>query len=245
MIGAIIQARMSSTRLPGKVMMEFSGNSLLGHIIKRLSASKTLSKIIVATTVNPSDDRIQQWAEERSILCFRGSEADVLNRYFEAARKFDVKHIARITSDDPFKDPQVIDQVANLYFAESLDFAYNNKPPSFAEGLDTEIFSFSALEQANKNATDPFEREHVTQHFYRNPDLFTQKNLQSPIDFSHLRWTIDTPEDMKMAQAVYAALYRPDSVFYASEILALLEKHPEISQINQQVKRSDMYSKKN
>lgn len=242
MIGAIIQARMNSTRLPGKVMMEFSGNSLLGHIIERLSASKKISKIIVATTINPNDDKIQLWAEDRGILCYRGSETDVLNRYYEAALQFNIEHIARITSDDPFKDPKIIDQVADLYFKESLDFAYNNKPPSFAEGLDTEIFSFHALNQANQKAIDPFEREHVTQHFYRNSTLFRQQNLKSPFDFSYLRWTIDTPEDMEMAKAVYAALYRPGSVFYASDILALLEKRPEIAQINQQVKRSAMYS---
>ena len=139
----------------------------------------------------------------------------------------------------------MIDQVADLYLKESLDFAYNNKPPSFAEGLDTEIFSFKALTQANKNATDPFEREHVTQHFYRNPTLFKQKNLLSPVDFSHLRWTIDTEADFNMARKVYAELYVPGEVFYATDILRLLEKHPEIAQLNQDVKRSDMYSKKN
>jgi spore coat polysaccharide biosynthesis protein SpsF len=245
MITAIIQARMSSTRLPGKIMLEFSGNTLLGHIIERLGYSKKISKIIVATTTNPADDKIIDWLEKNQIAYFRGDESDVLNRYYEAARYYEATHIARITSDDPFKDPCIIDDVADLYLTNSLDFAYNNNPPSFPEGLDTEIFSFKALTMANKNATDPFEREHVTQHFYRNPTKFKQKNLLSPIDNSQLRWTLDTPEDLAMAKAVYQNLYKSGSIFLTKDILELLEIHPEISKINQSVGRSAMYKKSN
>ena len=156
MITAIIQARMSSSRLPGKVMMEFSGNSLLGHIIERISYSKHLSRIVVATTDNPREVPLIDWLEKWGIDYFRGSESNVLNRYFEAAKYFNAKHIARITSDDPFKDPVIIDQVADLYFNESLDFAYNNNPPSYAEGLDAEIFSFNALSIAESDSQDSF-----------------------------------------------------------------------------------------
>ncbi|HEU5291370.1 MAG TPA: glycosyltransferase family protein [Cyclobacteriaceae bacterium] len=243
MITAIIQARVSSTRLPGKILAKFSGNSLLGHIIDRISYSKFISQTVVATTTNPADDVLVEWLKANQIPFFRGDETNVLSRYLEAAKKFNATHIARITSDDPFKDPEIIDAVASLYLNESLDFAYNNKPPSFAEGLDTEIFSFQALSRANKESNDPFEKEHVTQFFYRNPEKFKQKNLLSPVDFSHLRWTIDTLEDMAMAKAVYEALYKPGKIFHAKEILALIEKHPEIAQINQSVKRSDMYKK--
>lgn len=243
MITAIIQARVSSTRLPGKVLENFSGNTLLGHIINRLAYSKYISNIIVATTTNPADDALVEWLELNKVSYFRGNESDVLNRYFEAAKKFNASHIARITSDDPFKDPEIIDAVASLYLEESLDFAFNNKPPSFAEGLDTEIFSFRALSLAEENAKDPFEREHVTQFFYRNPEKFKQKNLLSPIDFSQFRWTIDTLEDMTMAKVVYEALYKPGKIFLTNEILSLIESRPEIAQINQGVKRSDMYKK--
>lgn len=243
MITAIIQARMSSTRLPGKIMSSFSGNTLLGHIIDRISYSKYVSHIIVATTENSADDKLIEWLEANKVAYFRGSESDVLNRYYETAKQVNAKHIARITSDDPFKDPQILDDVAQLYFEESLDFAYNNKPPSFAEGLDTEIFSFNALIRAERDATDPFEREHVTQYFYRNPEKFKQKNLTSPIDYSYLRWTIDTEEDMLMAKQVYETLYKPGEIFLAPDILSLIDENPQIPLINQNVKRSDMYKK--
>jgi spore coat polysaccharide biosynthesis protein SpsF len=243
MITAIIQARMSSTRLPGKVMLRFSGNCLLGHIVERLSYSKHISGIVVATTVNAADDAIAEWADKNNIPYFRGSEADVLNRYYETAKNFGAQNIARITSDDPFKDPRIIDQVADLYFNEGLDFAYNNNPPSFAEGLDTEIFSFAALTRAEKDAITPFEREHVTQHFYKNPEKFKQSNLSSPVNYSHLRWTIDTSEDLQMTEAVYKNLYVPGKIFYAEDILRLLESKPQISTLNQSVKRSAMYNK--
>lgn len=244
MIHAIIQARLSSTRLPGKVLQSFSGNTLLGHIIERLSFSKHISKVVVATTSSAADDTLIEWLKSRNIPYYRGDESDVLNRYFEAAKNFGSTHIARITSDDPFKDPEIIDKVATLYLKKSLDFAYNNNPPTFAEGLDTEIFSFEALTRANQDASDPFEREHVTQHFYRNPGKFRQENLVSNTDFSDMRWTVDTASDMEMAREVYRHLYRKGSVFLANDILELLKQKPEIQSINQNVKRSDMYKNK-
>lgn len=245
MITAIIQARLSSTRLPGKVLHYFSNNTLLGHIIDRISKSKFISKVLVATTDNPADSKLVDWLEQQGITYFRGDESDVLGRYYEAAREIKARHIARITSDDPFKDPEIIDAVAEMYFSKQLDFAYNNKPPTFAEGLDTEIFSFEALSLANASAIDPFEREHMTQYFYRNPDKFKQSNLASPTDYSHLRWTIDTEQDLLMTKTIYSHLYRPNSIFFARDILALIDKHPEIPQLNQNVKRSDMYKKNN
>jgi spore coat polysaccharide biosynthesis protein SpsF len=243
MITAILQARMSSTRLPGKIMLTFSGKCLLAHIVERLTYSRTISDIVIATTINPADDLVVDWAEANHIKYFRGSESDVLNRYYEAAKYVGAKNIARITSDDPFKDPAIIDAVADMYLTQGLSFAYNNKPPSFPEGLDTEIFSFDALLMAERQATDPFEREHVTQHFYRNPGKFPQKNLQSPVDRSYLRWTVDTMEDLRMSARVYKELYKPGQIFYAQDILNLLDLKPEISSINQGVKRSAMYNK--
>ena len=243
MITAIIQARMLSTRLPGKVMIAFSGNNLLGHIIDRLSHSKKISKIVVATTTNTADDKLTDWLEKNNIPYYRGDESDVLNRYFEAAKRFEANHVARVTSDDPFKDPQVIDDVASLYFEKSLDFAYNNNPPSFPEGLDTEIFSFEALTIANRDAVDSFEREHVTQHFYRNPGKFKQMNLSSPQDNSHLRWTLDTVEDLAMTKAVYEKLYKRGQIFLTNDILELFKTNPEIQKLNENVSRSTMYKK--
>ena len=244
MITAIVQARMNSSRLPGKVMTRFSGNSLLGHIIERIGYSTQISKIVIATTTHTADDEIVDWATNNNIDFYRGSESDVLNRYFEAAKTVQATHVARITSDDPFKDPNVIDAVAAMYLNESLDFAYNNHPPSFPEGLDTEIFSFASLAQANKTAQDPFEREHVTQFFYRNPLLFKQKNLSAPRDYSFLRWTLDTKEDLEMTKMVYDRLYKKGKIFLMNDVLDLLEREPGIQTINQNVSRSAMYNRK-
>lgn len=243
MITAIIQARMNSSRLYGKVLREFSGDTLLGHIINRLKYSRYITSIIVATTDNPSDDILVSWLKSNNIEFYRGSENNVLNRYYEAAKKNNASNILRVTSDDPFKDPQIIDDVIELFFNKSLDFAYNNHPPTFAEGLDTEVFTFQALQIAEGESKELFEQEHVTQFFYRNPMRFKQLNLVSPINYSHLRWTIDTEEDLKMTEIIYKNLHRKNDIFLALDILKFIEKRPDIPQINSRVKRSDMYNK--
>jgi len=243
MITAIIQARMNSSRLYGKVLREFSGNTLLGHIIERLKYSKYISEVIVATTDTEADDVLVSWLDSRSVKYYRGSENDVLDRYFEAASSANATNILRVTADDPFKDPQIIDQVVDLFFNQSLDFAYNNNPPSFAEGLDTEIFTFDALKKANRESQDDFEREHVTQFFYRNPDIFKQANFQNSFDYSYLRWTIDTEDDMEMTKIVYENLYNKNKIFLSSDILNFIEKRADVPEINLNVKRSAMYNK--
>lgn len=180
MIAAIVQARMGSTRLPNKVLKDLCGRPLVWQVINRVKASRKIDKIILATTQNPNDAALENWAGENDIPCYRGSEDDVLDRFYNAARLFKADVIVRITPDDPFKDPAIIDQVIDLFEEEKLDFAYNNKPATFPEGLDTEVFSFQALERAWTEAKDPFEREHVTQYFYRHPELFRQKCLIHP-----------------------------------------------------------------
>lgn len=242
MIAAIIQARTSSTRFPGKVFADIEGNPLIFHVVDRLKWSKRIQKIVLATTVNPADDKLQRWADLNSVECFRGSEEDVLDRYYQAAKGVEADVIVRITSDDPFKDPAIIDAVIELLLNQGLDFAYNNKPPTFPEGLDTEVFKFGALESAQRESTDPFEREHVTQYFYRNPAKFSQSNLPFEKKLSALRWTIDTQKDLEMAREVYRRLYRQGEIFLFRDVLALLEREPWIASINGSVLRSSMYS---
>lgn len=244
MVVAIIQARINSTRLPNKVFLNISDRPLIWHVVNRLTYSKKIEKIIIATTDNKKDDLLERWAMENNIFCFRGSEEDVLERYYQAAIEFDVDTILRITADDPFKDPHIIDQVIGLYQDNNLDFACNNNPPTFPEGLDVEVFSFDALKLAHINARDAFEREHVTQYFYRNPAMFYQKCLMNNIDISYLRWTIDTRLDYDMVQKVYAKLFHIDSCFVMKDILNLIQEKPEIAKINSGVYRSAMYSHK-
>lgn len=243
MITAIIQARTGSTRLPNKVFADIEGYPLIWHVVNRLKSSQKIEQIVLATTTNPSDAALQIWADAQGIRCFRGSEDNVLDRYFQAAKLHNASTIVRITADDPFKDPQVIDQVIEYFFANNLDFAYNNNPPSYPEGLDTEVFSFEALDKANKTAATAFEREHVTQHFYKNTEMFSQQNISYKENISHLRWTIDTSEDLEMTKVVYKEFFKGKEVFLLEDILKLLTEKPDIQKMNQDVSRSSMYTK--
>jgi len=243
MITAIIQARVGSTRLPNKVFAELSGKPLIWHVVERVRRSKRIEKIVLATTVNPMDDSLAEWANSHNVEVFRGSEEDVLSRYYQAALSSGASTIARITADDPFKDPEITDEVIDLCIEGELDFACNNNPPSFPEGLDAEIISMSALERAEREVQDPLDREHVTLHFYKHPEKFRQKNLSHSEDISFLRWTIDTEPDLEMARLVYKHLYKEDKIFLMNDILRLLESKPEIKDINMNVKRSVLFRK--
>ncbi len=244
MTAAIIQARISSTRLPGKVLKEVCGKPLIWHVVNRLKPSEKIEKIILATTINKADDVLEEWAKNNKLDYYRGSEDDVLERFYQAAANFKVDTIVRITSDDPFKDYLVIDRVIDLFEKENLDFAYNNKPATFPEGLDVEVLSFKSLEMARFQAKDNFEREHVTPYLYRNPALFRQNCLLNSSDLSHLRWTIDTQKDLDMVRIIYQELFTTKKIFLLQDILSLLEIKPDISLINIDVPRSDMYKNK-
>lgn len=243
MIAAIVQARMASTRLPGKSLAPLAGRPLIAHVFERIAASREIGVSALATTTDASDDPLVEWATAAGIRCVRGPVDDVLKRYRFACDALMPDAVVRITADDPFKDPDVIDATIGLFRRSNLDFAYNNKPPSYPEGLDAEVFTAIALRRADDDARDPFEREHMTQHLYRNPALFRQANLSHDRDLSHLRWTIDTEADLKMARMVYERLYVPGRVFRFAEILALLAREPHIAAVNAGEARSAMYRK--
>jgi spore coat polysaccharide biosynthesis protein SpsF len=238
----IIQARVGSTRLPKKIFAEISGKPLLYHVLKRARKSRKIHDVVVATTRNPQDDVVEDWCLAENVSIFRGDEEDVLRRFYEAAVSYNADTVVRITADDPFKDPVIIDQVIDMYFRDGLDFSCNNNPPSFPEGLDVEVFSMDALTEANINASSSFEREHVTQYFYRHPKKYLLGNYAYKENISQLRWTIDTEEDLKMVRAVYNGLYSSKKIFLMEDILEFLLKNRKISIINSHVKRSDMYT---
>lgn len=239
---AIIQARCGSTRFPNKVFADIDGKPLIWHVVNRLTYAKKIDKIIIATTVNSKDDVIEDWCRKNNVACYRGSENDVLNRYYSASVAFPSDIVVRITADDPFKEPEVIDAVVNKLINDGYDHVTNNFPPSFPEGLDCEAFRFSALKESEKNAHDPFEREHVTQFIYHNPDKFKIGNVSSDKNLSYLRWTIDKEVDYEMVKSVYAHRDPNNSgILLMDEILDILAKYPEIEQINSEVERSAMY----
>lgn len=240
-IAAIIQARRGSTRLPDKVFLKLSDKPLLEHVVFRLKNSSLLDDIIIATTNLSNDNLIESWANTNKISVFRGSEINVLERYYEAAKKFNIDVIIRITADDPFKDYRLVDEAVSILIDNKLDFVCNNNPVSFPEGLDVEVLTFNALEVSYNNAVSDFDKEHVTQYIHKNKDKFKIANIQNDKDMSFHRWTLDTIEDYQFAKKIYSELYKEDRVFLREEIYDLLEKSPAIMELNNKVNRSDLY----
>lgn len=244
-IVAIIQARCSSTRFPNKVFANISGKPLIWHVVNRLKFSKNVDSIVLATTVNPLDDALYDWAIQNNVTVFRGDEDDVLSRYHEAAKFAGADVIVRVTADDPFKEPLLIDDAVEELLKNDMDFVCNNNPPSYPEGLDVEVFTWNALQKAQLKSQNAFEREHVTQYFYRNPNIFKMSNLSNSDDKSYLRWTIDTQVDLDMTLNVYSHLFKNDStIFHMDDILELIQQKPEIAEMNLGVYRSEMYKTK-
>lgn len=241
-VNAIVQARCGSSRFPNKIFERIDGKPLIWHVVNRLTYSQTINNIIVATTINAKDDLIVKWCKENMVNYYRGSENDVLNRYHKASESFPSDIIVRITADDPFKEPSVIDKVVNTLIAGGYDFVTNNYPPTYPEGLDCEAFTFETLKKIEESAKEDFEREHVTQYVYHNHDNFKIANISYGRNLSFLRWTIDTQEDIDMVRTIYANRdHRKAGVLLMEEILDILEKKPEISKINSNVERSAMY----
>ena len=240
-VGAIIQARTGSTRLPNKVFAKILGKPLLWHIYNRITYSKLIDTIIIATTDKKEDDIIEVWANENNVLIYRGDENDVLSRFYNAAFANNIDIIVRVTADDPFKDPILIDEAIIELVNKNLNFVFNNNPPTFPEGLDVEIFDFNSLKTANNESTSLFEREHVTQYFFKNLERFKHINLTSTDNYSSLRWTIDTSYDLKMTEIVYESLYKKNQIFLYQDILNLIKQKPHIAKINSNIERSDMY----
>lgn len=238
---AIIQARRGSTRLPDKIFLNLSQKPLIEHVVLRLKKSKQINEIVIATTTNPKDDYIEEWGKANGEKIFRGSEENVLERYYKAAAKFKADIVVRVTADDPFKDYRIIDQAVEIIKEKKIEFVCNNNPASFPEGLDVEVLTYEALKTSYKNALSDYEKEHVTQYIHKNPNEFKIFNIENSKNLSQHRWTIDTVKDYEFAKAIYSKLYKKDKVFLTEEIYQLLESSPELLQINQEVKRSDMY----
>lgn len=241
-IYVIMQARVGSTRLPAKVLKTICGKTVLEHDIDRCLRIKNSSGVIIATTVEPDASQIVDICAKyppEKVGVYRGSIDDVLARYYEAAKKYDAQYVVRITSDCPLLDYELAAKMIEIFYQmqESqtpCDYLCNNNPPTFPHGLDIEIFTFAALEKAYYEAKEPFEREHVTPYIRRHPEIFRLQNHSQEQNLSHLRWTLDYPEDLEFIKSVYEQLYPANPVFGTKNILALLEAHPEIRDINEE-----------
>ncbi len=240
-IVGLIQARMGSTRLPGKTLADIVGRPLLAHIIDRVRASETMTALVVATTILPEDQPIEDLARSIGVGIFRGSEDDVLDRFYQAARVAGADIIVRLTADDPFKDPVVLDHLVRYLLSHpELDYVSNTIEPTYPEGLDIEIFTFAALERAWQEARLPSEREHVTSYIWKNPTKFRVANLKHHEDLSHLRWTLDYEEDLIFTRRIYAELHQK-RIFLMDDILTLLRQKPELTEINAGIARNVGY----
>ena len=234
---------MGSTRLPGKTLIDICGKPLLAHIIQRVQRSAYVDHIVVATTTDPEDLPILTLAKRLCVTSFTGNAADVLDRFYRAAVYSAAEVLVRVTGDDPFKDPTVMDKAIAYFLAhQSLDYVSNTLVPTFPDGLDVEVFSFDALECAWRDARLPSEREHVTPYIWKNEGRFKIANITHHEDLSHLRWTLDYEEDLRFARAVYSRLYRGD-VFPMEEVLDLLQAYPELAQLNHGIARNEGYSR--
>jgi len=231
----IVQARMASTRLPGKIMKKVLDKTLLEYQLERLFRVKQADQVVIATTDHGEEQPIVSLCEKLGVPYFRGSEQDVLARYHGAATEYGAGVVVRITSDCPLIDPAVVDMVISFYLAhkEEYDYVSNTFPElTYPRGMDTEVFSYKALKEAYEQAQDQAEREHVTIFIKRRPKRYRIKNLPYDKDYSHYRWTVDTPEDFALIEKMITALYPANPYFSLEDCLLLMEEHPEWAKIN-------------
>ncbi|MFL0162049.1 cytidylyltransferase domain-containing protein [Aquirufa salirivi] len=234
---AFIQARMGSTRLPNKVMKLINGKPLIEYLLLRVSKAKLIDKVVVATSVNSNNDILASFVKSLGFDTFRGSEHDVLSRYYEAAKFFNATTILRITADCPLIDPEIIDLVIEDFRNNSCDYSSNINPPTFPDGLDVEVFSFTALEKAYNEAKSPFEREHVTP-IIRYSGQYEIFNRINEIDYSNRRWTVDEEDDFEVVTNVFQH-FHPDVYFGWEKILKIENLQPHLFQKNQHIKRNE------
>lgn len=240
---AILQARLSSSRLPGKVLLPLQGRPMLARQIERVRRSQRADVLVVATSDRPEDDAVAALCVEEGVACHRGALDDVLDRFYRAAKPYVPDVVVRLTGDCPLADPAVIDACVDYFTEGGYDYASNSVRPTYPDGLDVEVMRFSCLEAAWREAKLPSEREHVTPFIHTRPARFHIGHLQNDCDLSALRWTVDEPDDLKFVQEVYAALYPANAAFSMRDVLALLEKRPELRAINDTHQRNEGYEK--
>ena len=242
MIGCIIQARMGSTRLPGKVMKIIDGKiPSISYTINQLKSCKSLDKIIVATTDLPEDDEIVHHLKNLKIDVFRGSSDDVLDRYFQCAKHYELSSIVRITADCPLIDPDIVDRGIEIFKSGNYDYVTNTYPRTFPDGNETELFSINALEKAWNNSKLPSEHEHVTPYFRNHSESFQIKNFIHDTDISYLRWTIDYNEDFELVKILISKIkFRP---IHLKDILKILNSEPNLLELNNNHKPNEGYVK--
>jgi spore coat polysaccharide biosynthesis protein SpsF len=234
---AIIQARMGSTRLPGKVMREIVGRPMIAHVVERARRIQSVDTVVVATSTHAKEAPLVNYLREQAIPVVRGPEHDVLARYVQAARDFVAERVVRITSDCPLLMPEVSERVVQAFDPQQCDYISNTLERTYPRGLDTEVVSRELLEKANQQATDSADREHVTRYVLRNPGQFRLRSVTDDENRSSLRWTVDEEEDLKLVRKIYNALYNEDPHFAYRKVLDCLDKNPRWLELNRHIRQ--------
>lgn len=241
-IVAIIQARMTSARLPGKVLLPLAGIPVLAHVVSRIRQCEDVNQIVLATSIEPEDDVLEEWCSSENVTCFRGSLDDVLDRYFRAAQHHRADAIVRITADCPVVDPPIVDEVIRGFVTG--DFDCYSLGGDFPDGLDCQVFAFSALERAWREASLASEREHVGSYIEKNTlGNFKLGSLVKFKDCGHYRWTLDEPRDYEFLSLVFEKLYENNKAFGATDIFELMAREPHLMSINNEITRNEGFLK--
>jgi len=241
-ISVLIQARTSSTRLPSKILKKIENKPMIWHVITRVKKIKSVQQIALITTTRKQDDVLLKIAEKNGIIGFAGSSFDVLDRHYQCAHKINADPIIRITGDCPLIDPYLVEKMLKFYLEHNYGYVTNRSPPTYPDGLDTEIFSFAVLKKATLYSQWKSEREHVTPYFINNPKKFKIFNYKHSIDLSYLRWTVDEDSDLRFVRKIYSKM-KPRTIFSMNAVLKLLKKEPQLLEINKGIIRNEGYLK--
>ncbi|MCK4817281.1 glycosyltransferase family protein [bacterium] len=240
---AIIQARVGSSRLPGKVLLRIGDKPILEYVVQRVRSASSIEDVVVATTTKEEDTVIAELAQSLNVKVYRGSENDVLDRYYQAVRLFNIKDVVRITADCPLIDPAIIDKVVQHYFESNADYCTNTLGETFPDGQDVEVFTADALADSWQNARLLSEREHVTSYMRIQTDKFKVVNVPNQVNLSDKRWTLDRPQDFPLIKEVLEAFYPKNPCFSMDDVLRFLKENPHLENINKDIKRNEGYSK--
>ena len=240
---AIIQARLGSTRLPGKVLADIHGKPMIWWMLQRLYCCQTLSGIVLATTDLDADDKLVDWMQDNTdIPVFRGSKDDLVDRYYACAKSVQAETIVRITADDPLKDASIIDRAVSMFRTGSFDYVSNCINPTYPEGLDVEVFSFQALERVWKESKLASDREHLTTYMVNNPEQFKLGNFEYHLDLSSWRWTVDKQPDLDLMRAIFGEFKSTPEIHF-EDVISHLDKRPDLVLLNQGTVRMEGYKK--
>jgi len=241
-ITVLIQAKTGSRRLPKKVLAEIEGKQMIWHVINRVKKIKSIQQIALITTKKKNDRILLDLAQKNDIIGFSGEELDVLDRHYQCAKKVNADPIIRITSDCPLIDPYLVEEILQFFLKNNYDYVSNVMPPTYPDGLDTEIFTFKTLEKAANEAKLISEREHVTTYISKNPNKFKLYNYKNNEDLSHLRWTVDRDVDLEFVKQIYSKM-KPRTIFSMNDTLKIIKKNPKLLEINKNIERNEGYLK--